>query len=70
MPYIFLLIIIFEKNSYMVMIINKKTSKRSLEKFLKSKSRTKIFNAKKHFGAVRFSEDALTIQKRLRNEWE
>ncbi len=52
------------------MIINKKTSSRSIEKFLKSKSRAKIFNAKKHFGAVRFEEDALVIQKRIRNEWE
>ncbi len=54
----------------MVMVINKKTSKRSLEKFLKARSKSKTFDAKKHFGAIRFSEDALTIQKRLRNEWE
>lgn len=54
----------------MVLVINKRTSKRTLEKFLTSRSRRKKFNAKKHFGAVRFHEDALKIQKRLRNEWD
>ncbi len=54
----------------MVLIINKKTSKRSLEKFLKTGSRKKLFNAKKHFGAITFGVDGLTMQKRLRNEWE
>ena len=54
----------------MVLIIDKKTSKKELEKFLKSGSRKKIFDAKKYFGAIRFEEDALIIQKRLRNEWK
>jgi hypothetical protein len=54
----------------MVLVINKKTSKRSLEKFLKKGSKKKLFNARKHFGAINFGEDGLIIQKRLRNEWQ
>lgn len=54
----------------MVLVINKNTSRHALEKFLKSRSRKKKFNAKKHYGAIRFGEDGLTIQKRLRNEWQ
>lgn len=54
----------------MVLVINKKTSKRSLEKFLKTGSRKKLFNAKKHFGAISFGEDGLMMQKRLRDEWK
>jgi len=53
----------------MVLVINKKTSKRSLEKFLKAGTNKKVFNAKKYCGAIRFTEDALTIQKRMRDEW-
>lgn len=54
----------------MVLVVNKRTSKRSLENFLKAGSRKKTFNPKKYYGAIRFQEDALTIQKRLRNEWQ
>jgi hypothetical protein len=54
----------------MVMIINKKTSRKALEKFLRARGKNKTFNAKKHYGAIRFEEDAVTIQKRLRNEWK
>ncbi len=28
------------------------------------------FDAKKYNGTVKFEEDAMTIQKKLRNEWE
>jgi hypothetical protein len=54
----------------MVLIIDKSTTKKELQKFLSSGSRKKTFNAKKYFGAIRFEEDGLTIQKRLRNEWK
>jgi hypothetical protein len=54
----------------MVLILNKKTSRRSLEKFLKSKTRRKIFNARKYSGAIKFGEDAVIIQKRMRDEWK
>ena len=54
----------------MVLVINKHTSKRTLEKFLKSRGRKKKFNAKKYYGAVRYGENGLRIQKRLRNEWQ
>ena len=30
----------------------------------------KGFDAKKYNGTVKFEEDAMTIQKKLRNEWE
>ena len=61
---------IFKKNIVMVMIINKKTSRKTLEKFLKTRGKNKTFNAKKHYGAIRFEEHAVVIQKRLRSEWK
>jgi hypothetical protein len=54
----------------MVMIINKKTSRKALEKFLRTRGKNKAFNAKKHYGAIRFKEDAVLLQRRLRNEWK
>ncbi len=54
----------------MVLVINKKTSKRILEKFLKSGNNKRVFNAKKYSGAIHFSEDALSIQKQMRDEWQ
>ncbi|MEP7170196.1 MAG: hypothetical protein ABI855_12560 [Bacteroidota bacterium] len=54
----------------MVLVVNKKTSKKSLERFFQSRKGKKPFNPKKYLGAIRFDEDALTIQKRMRNEWE
>lgn len=41
-----------------------------LEKLINESSKNKGFDAKKYCGAVKFKEDGLKIQKRLRDEWE
>lgn len=48
-------------NSDAIDEINKKLNKRRSKKGL---------NAKKFCGVVKFEEDGLIFQKRLRNEWE
>lgn len=56
----------------MVTVIKKGASKRSIEhsiKMLLVKGR-KGFDAKKFCGVLKLEEDALAIQKRLRDEWE
>ena len=40
------------------------------EKLASQTSKTKGFDAHKFCGTVKFNEDALEIQKRLRDEWE
>lgn len=58
----------------MITTIRKKDSKKEIKKHLEKieahKSRNKGFDAYKFCGAVKFNEDGLTIQKRLRDEWE
>ncbi len=56
----------------MVTIIKKSANKKEIEKKLKSVNPPKpkkLFNAKKFSGKIKFGEDALAIQKRLRDEW-
>ncbi len=57
----------------MVTIIKKTTKKREAKKLLenvKPLKTDKIFNASEFCGKVKFAEDAMSIQKRLRNEWK
>jgi hypothetical protein len=54
----------------MVIVLKKGASKReieSIEKKLKSKNG---INVMKYFGKIKLKEDALVIQKGLRNEWQ
>lgn len=54
----------------MVLVLKKGASKKeieSIEKKLKNKAGVDVV---KYCGLVKFKEDALTIQKRLRNEWQ
>jgi len=54
----------------MVFVINKKTSKKALEKLFSGKKRKKGgFDAKIFCGTVQFKKSPLLIQKQLRNEW-
>ena len=41
-----------------------------LERILYKKKNSGGFNAKKYNGIIRIKEDALTMQKKLRGEWE
>jgi predicted ferric reductase len=58
----------------MITKISKKDSKenikKNLEKIERQKSKNKGFDAYKFCGAIKFKEDGLTIQKRLRDEWD
>lgn len=54
----------------MVVILDRTSTKKDLEKFLKSLKGKKKFNAAKYCGKIQLKEDALAVQKRLRNEWE
>ena len=54
----------------MVKIIKKGASKKEMEKILSDIKSTKKFDAYKHCGVLKLTEDPLEIQKRLRNEWE
>ena len=54
----------------MIFIINKNTSIKEIKEKLKLLKSTKIFDAEKFAGKISWGEDALTFQKRLRNEWE
>jgi hypothetical protein len=57
----------------MVLVLKKGAGKKEIEaiekKLYKQKSPTG-FNAKKYNGILKLKEDPLTIQKKLRNEWE
>ncbi len=54
----------------MVVEINNTGDIESVKKLLARKQLKKTFNARRFCGAVKFDEDALVIQKRLRDEWK
>ena len=57
----------------MVLVLKEGASKkeiREIEEQLYSEKASKGFNAKKYNGALSLKEDALSIQQKLRNEWE
>lgn len=57
----------------MTITIKKKTSKLELENLLlkfKEKSNTKKKSLLSVFGIFKFNEDAVLLQKKLRNEWD
>jgi hypothetical protein len=53
----------------MVTIIKQGATKKSIEEKLSKMKPKKSFNAKKHTGVIVLIEKPLTIQERLRNEW-
>jgi hypothetical protein len=56
----------------MVLVIKKGATKSEIEKIEKQLQSTEKmgFDAAKYNGIIHFNEDALLIQKQLRNEWE
>lgn len=57
----------------MVTIIKKTAKKREIKKILSSVKPQRInkpFKASLYCGKVKYNEDALTIQKKLRDEWK
>jgi len=56
----------------MVTVIKSGTDKRKIASLLKKvgSKQTKGLDAYKYCGTVKFKEDGLALQKRLRDEWE
>jgi len=54
----------------MVLTLKKGMSKKKLNEVLRKIKHTKKLDAKLHLGKVKWNEDALAYQKRLRDEWD
>jgi hypothetical protein len=57
----------------MTLILKKGASKKDIQQINKKLSEIssgKKLNTKKHSGVIKLKEDALSIQKKLRDEWE
>jgi len=54
----------------MIIIVKKSSSKEEIEKLLASMKTTKWLDSSKYSGKIKLSEDPVSIQKRLRDEWE
>lgn len=54
----------------MVTVIKKGAIKEEIEKAFSNLANTKKFNAYKYCGTIKLTEDPLTIQKKMRDEWE
>lgn len=53
----------------MTVVIDKNTDVKELDKLLLKLKTGKKLKAKKYCGSVKWGEDALDYQKKLRNEW-
>lgn len=54
----------------MVTVIRKGTDKKTLNKLLKEALKSRGVDTLKYCGVINLKEDPLTIQKRMRDEWE
>jgi len=54
----------------MVITVKKSTKKQEIEKLLFQLQPRKLFRAKQFAGKLKWGEDALEYQKRIRNEWD
>ena len=54
----------------MVIIIKKNSTKNIILELLNKLRSKKGFNAKKHCGVIKLKSDPLTIQNKMRDEWE
>lgn len=53
----------------MVLAVKKGMARKELNEALKKFKRIKKLDSKRHLGKVKWGEDALAYQKRLRDEW-
>jgi len=53
----------------MVWTIRKGMNKKSMDEVLRKIKQSKKLNAKQYLGKVKWDEDALAYQKRVRDEW-
>ncbi len=54
----------------MVLVLKKGASKKEIEDIEKKLKNKNGIDVMKHCGKIKLKEDALTIQKNLRNEWQ
>lgn len=54
----------------MVIVIKKETTKKELHEKMKQIKSSKVFDAKRFAGKVKWGEDPEAFQKRLRDEWQ
>jgi hypothetical protein len=54
----------------MVLTVKKGMPKKALNEALKKIKPTRQLDAKRHLGKVKWGEDALEYQKKLRDEWD
>ena len=53
----------------MVVTINKSTSSQEIDKMLMSIKPRKVFRSKMFLGKIKWGEDGLEYQKKIRDEW-
>ena len=53
----------------MVLVLKKGASKKQIDSLVKKLKTSKGVDVSKYCGAIKLKIDALTIQKKLRNEW-
>jgi hypothetical protein len=54
----------------MILSLKKGINKKKINELLKNLVHIKKLDAKRHLGKVKWNEDALLFQKRLRDEWD
>jgi hypothetical protein len=54
----------------MVIKIKKETSHQEIEKILANLKPRKMFHSKMFLGKIKWEEDAIEYQKRIRDEWD
>jgi len=54
----------------MVLVLKKGASKKEMESISEKLQVTKGVNTKKYCGTIKLNEDPLSIQKKMRDEWE
>ncbi len=54
----------------MVLLLKKGIRKAELDKALRGIKHSKKLNARQHVGKVKWGEDALEYQKKIRSEWD
>jgi hypothetical protein len=57
------------KNKSMQVTIRKDTAKQEIEKMFLNQKPRKVFHSKSFLGKLKWGEDALLYQKKLRYEW-
>jgi hypothetical protein len=53
----------------MVVVIERKYDKKKINKLIEELKPVKVFDASKFAGKIKWDEDPLEYQKRIRNEW-